>query len=200
MEQTKVQLSDGRTVVVRAPAVPDDVKSLAAFFTRLPPKVRNYLKFNSTDQEVLQERLERLDDKNHWRLIAELEGHIVADAIMDREPYGWTRHVARLHAVGRPEHAGLGIKRLLFRQLVETGGGAGIERFDVEVIGSQTSLVQALIRDGFTFEATRRNFARDKNGRLHDMVILSSDHGSIWASLEKQIEDLDIRWARRYGG
>ncbi len=193
MTQTNIALSDGSNLLVRSPDISKDVEKLKGFFSGLPTRIRNYLRYDATDEALLRGRLGQLDGMTHWRLIAELDGEIVADATMDREPYGWTRHVANLRAVAKPRLAGKGIKRILFRELLTLGREAGIERFDTEVISSQAALIQALIGDGFSFEATRKKYARDIKGRLHDVVILSNNHHSIWSKLEKEIEDLDIR-------
>ena len=189
----KIKTSGGIDIVIREPSPSGDLDRLVSFFSSLPPKVKNYLRYDATDRSVCQSRLSVVDDKNHWRLIAEIDGDIVADATLDREPFGWTRHVAHLRVVLDPEFAQKGIKTALIRELVERGGDAGVERFYVEVLKHQKNLIASLESIGFTYEATRKNFAKDAKGRAHDVVILSNDRGAIWSKLVSQIEDADLR-------
>jgi RimJ/RimL family protein N-acetyltransferase len=193
-EKTKTtQIAGGLEMVIRKPSLSRDMDRLVAFYSSLPPVVRNYLRCDATDRSVCMRRILEVDNKNHWRLIGEIDGNIVADATLDREPFGWTRHVAHLRVVLDPRFQKMGIKIALFIELVERGGEAGVERFYVEVLKEQKDLIAGLEGVGFTCEGMRKGFAKDAKGKVHDVMVFSNDRGVIWAELAAQMEDLDTR-------
>ncbi len=188
-----IRLADDRELTVRKPTVSEDKERLIAFFSGLPRGLRNYLRYNVTNPDLCQRRLELVDGKDHWRLIAELDGDIMGEGSMDREPFGWTHHIAHLRIVVEPTAVRLGIGTILLRRLVELGRSAGIERFYSEVIKEHTEMISALEQEGFVYEATRKDYAKDLKGKLHDVVIMSNDQSAVWSKLEEHIEEMDIR-------
>jgi ribosomal protein S18 acetylase RimI-like enzyme len=192
--------SPGHDMVVRIPTVARDLDRLAHFFAALPIGVRNTLRYRATDQDFLRHRLEQLDERHHWRLVAEIDGMIVGDATMDREPFGWTLHVAEVRAVVEPGHSLHEVESVLFRELAAMGRKAGVERLFTEVMKGQTRLVRELEREGFVYEATRKKYAKDPNGKLHDVIIMSNDLEKIWKALADCIDDLDFQVGRNMAG
>ena len=193
-EKRKVQrASPLHNLIIRVPAISKDLDSLVNFFAVLPSSLQNKMRYRVTDKELLRQRLEQIDGTNHWRLIAEIGGTIVGDATMDREPFGWTRHVAEVRAVVDPQYSLLDIEAALFKELAVLGDKAGIERLFTEVMKGQNKLITALEQTGFIYEATRRKYAKDLQGRLHDVILMSNDLDKVWKSLAKHIEELDTQ-------
>ncbi len=196
----QVVLSDGRSLLVREPKVPDDLEKMVTFFSALPTAVRNHLRYSVIDIDFCHNRLKQIDGKDHWRLIAELNDEIVADATMDREPFGWTRHVAQLRSVVNPQFSGLGIESVLFNQLVNLGASSMIEKLYTEVHKEQADLIALLEKEGFVYEAVRKKYAKDPKGKLHDVVIMSNDLEVVWKALADHLEEMDIKLSRIYPG
>jgi len=189
-----------QNLVIRIPTISKDLNSLARFFAALPSSLQNTMRYRVTDKELLRQRLKQIDGINHWRLIAEIEGTIVGDATMDREPFGWTRHVAEVRAVVDPQYSLLDIEAALFKELAALGDKAGIERLFTEVMKGQTKLIAALEQTGFGYEATRKKYAKDLQGKLHDVILMSNDLNKVWRSLARQIEELDTQPSRTIEG
>jgi RimJ/RimL family protein N-acetyltransferase len=193
-----VQLADGRTLVVRRPETETDLDKLVAFFAKLPPQVKNYLRYNVDNKDFFRQRLDSVDGRDHWRLVAELDGEIVGDATMDREPFGWTRHMAELRAVVDPQSENLGVESVLFNQLAHLGSASKVERLFVEVLEDHRGLVKILEKEGFVKEGILKDRAKDQRGKLHDVVILSNDLETVWKSLEERLSDLDLKLHNAY--
>jgi RimJ/RimL family protein N-acetyltransferase len=189
----QVELTGNRVIVVREPEVARDLERMVKFFSDLPPKVRNHLRYQVTQVAPLRARLEQLDGENHWRLIAEQGGQIVGDATMDREPYGWTRHVANLRWVVAPGSQNEGVGPVLCSQLVAIGAAAGIELLYSEVMVSQVEQIRALEDAGFVQEAIRRGFAKGLDGRRSDLVVMANDLEGIWRHLGDLLVEMDAR-------
>ena len=103
------ELKDGRKLIVRQPEIETDQERMMGFFAELPRDRRNYLRYNVTNPELLKRRLSIVDEQDHWRLIAEVDGKIVGDGSMDREPLGWSHHIADVRIVVAPYEIGTGI-------------------------------------------------------------------------------------------
>lgn len=196
----EIRLSDGRELRVRRPEREVDRDKMIEFFSRLPRNLRNYLRYNVTNPELLDKRLKMVDQRDHFRLIAEIDGVIVGDGSMDREPFGWTHHIAHVRTVVSPEVKHLGVATILLRRLVEFGKECGVDRFFSEVIKEHTEMIQTFENEGFVLESTLKDYAKDLKGRLHDVVVLSNDQTTVWKRLEEHIEELDIRMPNIYRG
>ncbi len=193
------RLADGREVLIRQPDPERDVEALVEFLSALPEDVRIYLRYNVTETEIARARLAQIDNGDHWRVIAELDGGIVGDATMDREPFGWSRHVAELRGVVHPEYRHMGIEPMLLGVLSRLAAGAGVERVFTEVLAGQREMIDVLQAEGFEYEFTRRKYAKDQRGKLHDVIVMSNDLESLWKQLAEQLEEMDIRLSRFYG-
>lgn len=199
-KRTAPKISLPQDLVIRVPDASKDLNRLAEFFASLPRSLQNTLRYNVLDKQLLRQRLEQIDGTDHWRLIAEIGGKIVGDATMDREPFGWTRHVAEVRAVVDPQYSLLEIEAALFKELAAMGDKAGIERLFTEVMKGQNKLIAALEKIGFVYEATRRKYAKDLYGRLHDVILMSNDLNKVWRSLARHIEELDTQPSRTMEG
>jgi RimJ/RimL family protein N-acetyltransferase len=193
-------LPDGRRVAIREAVEPGDDDRLHEFFLGLPASVRNYLRYDVADRDLFDRRMAQLDGSSHWRLIAEVDGSILAEATMDREPFGWTRHVAELRAVVSPAATNLGLRALLLRELVRLARQAGIGRVFTEVLAEQADLIRSLAALGFEREAFHRRYARDLKGRLHDVVVMSNDLEAVWEQLQEMVHETDTRIERKLSG
>ncbi|MCU0660967.1 MAG: GNAT family N-acetyltransferase [Myxococcota bacterium] len=188
----KVTLASGQIITLVQLNRTSDVERLRAFFLGLPDEARHYLRYNVTKKEFVSARLAQLDDANHWRIVAELDGEIIGDATMDREPFAWTHHVAELRALVHPDHTNKGILAMMFEELVALGAKAKVERLFTEVIKVQTNLITDLEKEGFAYEATRKSYAKDSAGKLHDVIIMSNDLNLMWKRLKDHLEELDV--------
>ena len=191
-----VSLPDNLDLGVRQPDVARDLYDLIDFFAGLPPESRRYLRYDVTDVDAVRTRLLQVDSKNHWRMLAELEGRIVGDATMDRRLDTWASHVAEMRGVIDPECEQLGVGHILFGELLETASAAGIERLVCEVLKQDSERIETMEAIGFFREATLQNYARDQNGRLQDLVIMTNDLEDAWNRLLEQLEELDLRNVR----
>jgi RimJ/RimL family protein N-acetyltransferase len=186
------KIKDGRQIVIRQPRIDKDLDRLVAFLSGLPDDIRNYMRYDVHDRDICAARLGQLDGRNHWRLIAELDGKVVADGTLDREPFGWTRHVADLRVIVDPGHNHMGISTILCNALIALGSQAGIEKLYTSAVAEQTSIINVLKRVGFVLEVTRKQYAKGQDGRLHDLLVFSNDLDAVWRKLEDHLNELDV--------
>lgn len=186
-------LPTGEHVTIRVPSADRDLEALTSFFAGLPEKEREYLRYDVTDEKTTRVRLAQLDGEDHFRLVAEVGSTIIGDVTLDREPFNWTRHVALIRAIVKPEYKDRGVTEILFRGIVRAGEEHGVERLYAYVMPEQENLVQALVKAGFRLEATLSGFGKDLHGRPHDINIYTNDMEGVWRRLAEQLEEMDYR-------
>jgi len=194
------QLADGTEITVCSFVYPDDTQQLFDFFCRLPPRIRNYLRFDVTRRDLLEKRLALLDNEDHWLLFAKTGGQIIAQAALDREPYGWTRHVAGVRSVVTDEWDNKGVRDILLHQIVSIAEKKGIERLYTEVQIEQRGYITRLEENGFVPYVTMPGYSKDLKGRMHDVMVMSNDLHNVWDILKERLEDMDIRMPNIHGG
>jgi GNAT superfamily N-acetyltransferase len=193
------RIADGRELVLRELRGEADLDALLAFFGRLPPEVTNALWYDVHDRELVAARLRQVDGKNHWRLVADLAGEIVGTGVLDREPFGWTRHIAVLRVVVDPAFDRLGVREALCDRLADLARRGGVERLSTELLAEHRAVRSFLESVGFVHEVTRKAYARGVDGKMHDVVIMSNDLESVWQKLEDTLHDMDVSFGR-FGG
>jgi RimJ/RimL family protein N-acetyltransferase len=199
---TTCRLADGRELLIRRPEVDRDLDRLLSFYAKLPAAVKNHLRYDvGTNREAGAARLRQLDERNHWRLVAVMEdGAFVGDGTMDREPFGWIRHIAGIRIVVGVGFEELGVREAICEELMRLAQKSEIERIETEVLPSHESYIQFLSKLGFEREVVRKNRAKGIDGKLHDLLIMSNDLERVWKKLEENIHELDISFARWAGG
>ena len=190
------KLPDGREAIIREADAKIDLTALVDFFTHLPAALKNTLRYDVSDPAISAARLQQMDGKNHWRVVAMVDGKIVADGTMDRERFGWTRHIADLRVVVIPEYEEREFGTLITEHLVDLARHTDIERLSFEVLAEQTQMVGVLEGLGFAPEVIRKGYAKGVDGKLHDVIIMSNDLERVWRALEDHLHDLDINYGR----
>lgn len=191
LQSTSARISDGREVTIRPVDRRRDLGPLLAFLSSLPPEVRNTLPYDVRDPRILETRLAQVDDTHHWRVVAMLDGLIVSEATLDREPYGWSRHVGVFRAVVHPELELRGLRHLMCERLVGVAREAGIERLTTDVLADQGYQARVLERLGFVREVTRKGWAKGLDGRAQDLIVLTADLEAVWRQLEQHLAEMD---------
>lgn len=186
-------LHSGRQILVRPVEPEKDLDKIVAFLSDLAESERNFLRYRATDREISRQRLAQLDDENHFRLVAEIDGELVGDATLDREIFAWTQHVGKMRGVVASKYQDQGIGTILFRELVQVAEDAHMERLVCEVVAEQKGIIKILERIGFVHEATLAKFVKDQHGTKHDMLIMTNDLIAIWEQIAHELEVMDIK-------
>jgi hypothetical protein len=193
------KLQDGKEVRIRRPTIETDLDRLMHFFLRLPADLKNWLRYNVNNHAIAVQRLNEVDGEDHWRIIAELDGKIIADGTMDREPYSWMRHIAELRVIVDQAFEGTGVLQALCEELVVLAQEAGVEKLQCVVPVERVSHIKTLESLGFKQEVVRKGLVKGIDAKLHDAVIMSNDLDEVWRRLEDSIHDMDVSYSKWSG-
>jgi len=191
----KKKLSDGSEILIRKMTT-DDVEKSLAFFQGLPFEERQYLRIDVTKRENIINRMNPGPFRWIWRIVAELDGDIVADATVSSRRSGWKRHVSDIRCIIHPDYQKKGLGMMLIRELFQKVLTEKGEMAYCEVMSEQKSAVKALEKLGFKREIVRPNHVKDINGELHDLYIYTKDVVQMWNTLQYHMDVYDCEYPR----
>lgn len=151
------------------PLIPADAAGLADLFGSLSEADRTLIREDLNDPAEVH-RITAHPDL-HWVAHGD-DGTIVGYSAVNRLP-GWSDHVGELRLVVRPEGRHAGVGRGLVRAGLLGALAVGIRKVVAELVPEQERVVQMFSELGFTGEALLRDHIRDRDGRLHDLIMLA---------------------------
>jgi L-amino acid N-acyltransferase YncA len=184
-------LKDKTAVLIR-PMTRDDLEESHAFFRALPEEERAYLRRDVTALDVVQQRLREMDEGRVKRLVAVVDGSIVADGALEIAPYGWERHVGELRLIVAPHYQGKGLGMLMAQALYDLASGAGVEELIVKMMPCQKAAVNIFRKLGFRQEAVLHDYVRDRHGAKQDLIVMRGGLEELWRQFEHYVYTLDV--------
>ncbi len=169
---TTKTLRDGRTVTIR-PIAESDRAALQAFGTNLPANDSLYLEDDFQNPEITT-RLANAASAEHWRqFVAQAEDGTIVGYTSVRQLPGWSTHVADIYLVVADDwrHAGLG--SVLAETIFAAARELQAAKVIVQMLDDQVDGQDIFHHLGFQVEGTLRKHACDRNGKIHDLLILS---------------------------
>jgi len=174
-----------RSVVTLRPMVREDKERLLAFFRRLPPEDRQFLKDDVTRAEIIETWSRELNYDRVLPILAELEGRIVGDATLHRQAYGWMRHVGEIRVVTDPYLRRRGLATAMAREIFYLALRVGLDKMVAEMVADQVAAIKVFEKLGFQEEARLVNHVVDLQGRKHDLVIMTTDIPTLMQKMQE---------------
>ena len=180
----QITLRDRSTVTLR-PMVQEDKDGLLAFFRRLPPEDRQFLKDDVTRAEIIETWAREINYNRVLPILAECEGRIVGDATLHRQGYGWMRHVGEIRVVTDPYLRRRGLATAMAREIFYLALQVGLDKMVAEMVGDQVAAIKVFEKLGFQQEARLTNHVVDLQGRKHDLVIMTTDIPALMQKMQE---------------
>lgn len=174
---------DGTSVLLR-PVVKTDEPALRRMFAKIPKKEQWFLRENLTDPELLHRWLETLDYNRILPIVAVKEdgGEIIANLRLYRSTSGCARHVAHLRVMVIPEYRSQRVGSWMILDAAKLAMDLGIEKLVAEfVAGLEDVAVKAALRLDFHEEAVLKDYVRDPDGNLRDLIIMVKTLQGQWS-------------------
>ena len=168
------ELKDGTSVIVR-PMDEKDYQKSYNFFSNLSKQDRLFLKCDVNQKEVVFRRMnpDSYDMEHCFRLIAEKDNKIIADATLCRPKHGWTSHTGTLRYIVGEKYRGKGLANIIVRELFVEAVKEGIEKIEAEVMEDNVAGIKCVENLGFLKEGVLANFVTDIKGNKHNLVVMS---------------------------
>ncbi len=182
MKKKTEVLKDGTKVVVRN-LRSDDLDELMKFYRSLPDEDRIYLKVDVTKRKVVKQRIALIDTGQFFRIVAEHEGHIIADGALElSEEWGKIQGELRVIVTSDFQREGLGT--IMMRQLYFIALKKNIEKIVAKIMKPQVAAQSICRKLGFRREAVMHDYVRDQAGEPQDFVIMTINIKDLWEELE----------------
>jgi ribosomal protein S18 acetylase RimI-like enzyme len=158
----------------------DHLPALDRFFDELPAGDLTFIKENVTDTAT---RRSWPQDRRTRRWVSLTNDGAVTGFVAVLALTGWSDHVGELRLAVHPEHRRGELGRALARFGLTEAISSGLSKVVVELIADQEHALGMFSGLGFTGEALLRDHIRDRDGTLHDLVMLAHHVDSTWSAM-----------------
>ncbi|TSD99194.1 GNAT family N-acetyltransferase [Skermania sp. ID1734] len=160
------------------PVTVDNIEALTGFFGSLSERDLTFVREDLSDTAAVSALA---GDPLRWVDIDDerVDGYVA----VERLP-GWSSHVGELRLVVDPARRGSGLGRGLAQHALTEAFKTGIRKVVVELAVDQEGAVAMFSRLGFTGEALLRDHIRDRDGHLHDLLVLAHNVDENWSTID----------------
>lgn len=166
------------------PMSPYDAPALAAFIATLPPHDLLFLSRDITQPKVIAAWMEAIGQGRVRSLVAREGGQVVGCTAIVLHELSWSRHVGELRVLVAPSWRGRGLGRLLIQECFAQALELELEKLVVQMTVDQRAAIAVFEGLGFRAEALLRDHVKDRDGRKHDLALLSHDVAAVQARMQ----------------
>ncbi len=163
---------DGAEVTLRR-AEPADREALLEFARALPPADLLFLRRDITRGEHVDAWFDEIRAGRTTTVLAFDGDAVVGYATVARDGLDWTAHVAELRILVATDWRGRRLGRVLVDQAFAIAREAGVTKMMAQMTEAQSAAEAVFKCFGFSREAVLRGHVRDREGRLHDLRVMS---------------------------
>lgn len=131
--------------------------------------------------KVINAWVDAIADGEISSLIAWDGEKVVGTTAIVRDLLGWSPHVAELRILIAEHMRGKGLGRVLLQHSFADAVDAGAEKLTARMTPDQRGAIALFEEMGFRGEAMLRDHVRDRDGKVHDLAILSLDVARVGA-------------------
>ena len=165
---------DGHEITFRL-MEPSDRDGILAFARTLPDHDLLFLRIDITDEKVVDEWVANLEKGRTITVLAEIGSEIAGYASLHRDDVSWRRHVGEIRVMLNPELRGLGLGKTMANEVFAIAKDLGLQKVMVQMTTDQRGARGMVESLGFRPEALLADFVIARDGRTHDLLIMSYD-------------------------
>lgn len=159
--------------------IPDDRARMLAFAQGLPEHDLMFLGRDLRHPAVVEAWVAAIGHGDIDSLVFEADTddarRIVGSAALVRDPLGWSGHVGEVRVLVATAARGQGVGRALLSEVIRIAEEHRLAKLTARMTPDQSAAIELFESHGFRGEAMLRDHAIDRQGRLHDIAILSLD-------------------------
>jgi RimJ/RimL family protein N-acetyltransferase len=162
---------------------PADAEALAAFAAALPPHDLLFLRRDISHPKVVSAWMQAIaEGRLHSLGVREGDALVGCSAIVV-DNLSWSRHVGELRVLVAPSWRGRGLGRALIQHCFAQALELGLDKLVAQMTVDQVAAIAVFEELGFRAEALLRDHVKDREGQLHDLVLLSHDVAAVQSRL-----------------
>jgi GNAT superfamily N-acetyltransferase len=153
----------------------EDEAAVLAFSRALPAHDLLFLRRDITQPKVVSAWVKDIEAGAIATILALRGDDIVGCAAVVRDPLSWSSHVADLRIVIAETMRGRGLGVLLAQEAFALALATGAEKVTAQMTLDQKSALAMFEGLGFAMEAMLRDHVKDRDGKKHDVLVMSHD-------------------------
>ncbi len=165
----------GDVDVTFRPIAASDRDSILTFTRALPEQDLLFLRMDITEAGVVDKWIRHIETGKTVSLLAETGGDMVGYCSLHRSAIQWARHLGEIRLLVTPEYRGRGIGGELARQTFELAEHMRLQKLVVQMMSTQQDAQTLFHHLGFVPEAMLHDWAIDRTGRTHDLIVMSRE-------------------------
>ena len=172
---------DGRRIAFREMAA-GDRDAVLAFSQTLPEEDLLFLRLDITRPAVVDAWIEAIAAGKTRTVLALEDGHVLGYGSIHRSDTLWTRHVGEIRLLVGADARGIGIGRQLAEHVFTFGRTLDLHKLVAQMMSTQRDAQDLFHQLGFIPEAMLHDWVIDRNGRTHDLILMSRevDGDALW--------------------
>ena len=165
----------GGSPVDIASMTPADRGALVEFVAGLPPHDLLFLRRDISHPKVVDAWMHALGTGELTSLVARDGAAMVGCTAIIGDALSWSRHVGELRVLVSPDWRGKGLGRVLIQECFAQALALGLKKLVAQMTTDQRAAIAVFEGLGFKAEALLARHVADRDGKLHDLVLLSHD-------------------------
>ncbi|MFV0388463.1 MAG: GNAT family N-acetyltransferase [Pyrinomonadaceae bacterium] len=154
---------------------PEDKGAMLNFGRALPEDDLLFLAVDITSEDAVDDWIRRLSSGILRTILVEIDGKLVGHGSLIHEEQVWTRHLGGIILLLAPEARGQGIGQVLAEELFVYANELGLQKIVARMASEQKGAIKVFEKLGFKMEALLTDCVIDRNGRTHDLIMMSYD-------------------------
>jgi len=155
--------------------LPDDRDRLMEFAKSLPEDDLLFLAVDITRPEALDQWVHNINAGMIKTVLAEADGRLIGHGTLSHNALQWTRHLGEIVLLLSPNFRGIGLRSLLANELFSIARELGLQKIVARMASEQRNALQVFEKLGFRAEALLGDYVIDRQGRTHDLIVMSYD-------------------------
>ena len=145
-------------------------------FTRaLPEQDLLFMRMDITRAGVVGKWIRNIETGKTVSLLAEDGARMVGYCSLHHSEIQWTRHLGEIRLLVASDYRGKGIGGELARQTFELAAHLKLQKLVVQMMSTQQDAQTLFHHLGFVPEAMLHDWAIDRTGRTHDLIVMSRE-------------------------
>ena len=170
---------------VLRPIQETDALMIINFAKALPPHDLLYMRRDITQETGVKRWLDGVADERIFSIIAEnTDGEMLGYSTIHQNDLEWTQHVADLRVTIAEAARGTGLGRLLIREAFNIALALDLDKISAHMTTDQIASRNLFQELGFQNEALLKDHVKDRDGNLHDLLIMAVDVSTFMATRE----------------
>lgn len=165
---------DGIQVTLRLMERADLARSVQ-FARELPEADLMFLTLDITDPKAMEEYVNAVEQGQAVSVLAEVDGRFVGYGSLTKSQPHWTRHLGEIRLLIGRKLRGKGLGRILAHEVFQLAQAQGLQKIIARMAVEQKGAQQVFEKLGFRAEALLTDFVMDRNGRTHDLIVMTHD-------------------------